>query len=99
MVMYTSSDGQRPSEKGYMACHHQGRADPGGLRQAEHPLSQTVGGPETLGKKMAEAQLGTASQRERGACRTLTPPDVPHTGGGLSRAGWALEGITAVTRG
>ncbi|KAJ1128827.1 hypothetical protein NDU88_007201 [Pleurodeles waltl] len=49
-------------------------------------------------RKMEEAQLGMASQRGRGACRTLTPPDVPHTGSGLSGAGWALEAITAATR-
>ncbi|KAJ1139118.1 hypothetical protein NDU88_005495 [Pleurodeles waltl] len=49
--------------------------------------------------KTAEAQLGMASQRGRGARRTLTPPDVPHTGSGLSGDGWALEGITAATRG
>ncbi|KAJ1125563.1 hypothetical protein NDU88_003991 [Pleurodeles waltl] len=49
-------------------------------------------------RKKAEAQLGMASQRGRGARPTLTPPDGPHTGGGLSRAGWALENITAATR-
>ncbi|KAJ1137676.1 hypothetical protein NDU88_004074 [Pleurodeles waltl] len=48
-VVETGRWGQLPSEKGNMACHRQGRADPGGLRQAEHPLLETVGGPETLG--------------------------------------------------
>ncbi|KAJ1175491.1 hypothetical protein NDU88_000779 [Pleurodeles waltl] len=64
---------QRPSKEGYMACHRQGCADPGGLWQAERPLSETVGGPEMLGTEMAEAQLGMASQRGRGDRRTLTP--------------------------
>ncbi|KAJ1124236.1 hypothetical protein NDU88_002697 [Pleurodeles waltl] len=34
-------------------------------------------------RKTAEAQHGMASQRGRSACRTMTPPDGPHTGGGL----------------
>ncbi|KAJ1101274.1 hypothetical protein NDU88_006346 [Pleurodeles waltl] len=67
------SAGQRPSEKGCMACHCQGRADPGGLWQAEHPLSQTVGGPGRWARKTVVAQLWMACQRGRGACRTLTP--------------------------
>ncbi|KAJ1177678.1 hypothetical protein NDU88_002930 [Pleurodeles waltl] len=50
-------------------------------------------------KKTAEAQLGMAFQRGRGARRTMSPPDVPDPGGGLPRVGWALEGITAATRG
>ncbi|KAJ1152318.1 hypothetical protein NDU88_005093 [Pleurodeles waltl] len=53
-------------------------------------------------KKPAEAQLGMASQRGRGARRTMTPrypADVQDAGGGLPGVGWALEGITAATRG
>ncbi|KAJ1118208.1 hypothetical protein NDU88_006403 [Pleurodeles waltl] len=50
-------------------------------------------------KKTAETQLGLASQQGRGARRTITPPDVLHPDGGLSGVGWALEGITAATRG
>ncbi|KAJ1104448.1 hypothetical protein NDU88_001860 [Pleurodeles waltl] len=69
---------QCPSEKGYLACHRQGGVDPEGLLQAEHPLPQTVGGPVQLGKEnvgsLAGAGLGLASQRGRGARRTLTPP-------------------------
>ncbi|KAJ1192266.1 hypothetical protein NDU88_001578 [Pleurodeles waltl] len=38
-------------------------------------------------KKMAEAQLGLASQRGRGARHTMTPPDVLHAGSGLSGFG------------
>ncbi|KAJ1157592.1 hypothetical protein NDU88_010297 [Pleurodeles waltl] len=44
-------EGQCPLKEGNMACHRQERADPWGLWQAEHPLSETVGGPETLGTK------------------------------------------------
>ncbi|KAJ1194014.1 hypothetical protein NDU88_003309 [Pleurodeles waltl] len=39
-------------------------------------------------KKTAEAQLGMASQRGRGARRTMTPLD---SGGGISGVGWALR--------
>ncbi|KAJ1107041.1 hypothetical protein NDU88_004438 [Pleurodeles waltl] len=50
-------------------------------------------------KKTAEAQLGMASQRGRGARRTMTPPDVLDPGGGLPGVGWALKDIRADTRG
>ncbi|KAJ1136110.1 hypothetical protein NDU88_002528 [Pleurodeles waltl] len=50
-------------------------------------------------KKMAEAQLGMASQRVKGCPSHHDPPDVPDPGGGISRLGWALEGITGATRG
>ncbi|KAJ1115240.1 hypothetical protein NDU88_003466 [Pleurodeles waltl] len=50
-------------------------------------------------KKTAETQLGMASQCGRGARCTMTPPDVQDPGGGVPRVGWALEGITAATRG
>ncbi|KAJ1200205.1 hypothetical protein NDU88_004031 [Pleurodeles waltl] len=92
------SAGQRPSEKGYMACHRQGRADLGGLRQAEHPLLQTVGGPETLGMEDGRGPAGDGLPMRKGCLSNPDPPDVPHTGGSLSGAGWALEGITAATR-
>ncbi|KAJ1093878.1 hypothetical protein NDU88_006967 [Pleurodeles waltl] len=50
-------------------------------------------------KKTAEAQLGMASQRGRGARRTMTPLMFPDPGSGLPGVGWVLEGITADTRG
>ncbi|KAJ1210321.1 hypothetical protein NDU88_005687 [Pleurodeles waltl] len=50
-------------------------------------------------KKTAEAQVGMASQRGRGAWSHHDPPDVQDPGGGLPGVGWALEGITAATRG
>ncbi|KAJ1173997.1 hypothetical protein NDU88_005821 [Pleurodeles waltl] len=54
-------------------------------------LLEMVGGPEKLGTEDGGDPAG-------GARRTLTPPDGPHTGGGLSGAGWALGGITAAAR-
>ncbi|KAJ1197672.1 hypothetical protein NDU88_001528 [Pleurodeles waltl] len=40
--------GQRPPEKRYLACHCQGRPDPGGLPQMEHPLPEKMGGHSPL---------------------------------------------------
>ncbi|KAJ1171497.1 hypothetical protein NDU88_003358 [Pleurodeles waltl] len=56
------SIGQRLSKEEIVACHRQGRAELGGLQQAEHPLYEKVGGPELWARKTAEAQLGMASQ-------------------------------------
>ncbi|KAJ1117868.1 hypothetical protein NDU88_006064 [Pleurodeles waltl] len=58
MGIYVDGDGQRPSKEGYMACHRHGRADPGGLWQAEHPLLETVGGPEMLGTEDGRGPAG-----------------------------------------
>ncbi|KAJ1099413.1 hypothetical protein NDU88_004514 [Pleurodeles waltl] len=49
-----------------MAYHRQGRADPGGLRQAEHPLSETVGGPETLGTEDGRGAAGDGLPMRKG---------------------------------
>ncbi|KAJ1138411.1 hypothetical protein NDU88_004797 [Pleurodeles waltl] len=35
--------GQHPPEEGYLACHRQGRPDPGRLSQTEHPLLEKMG--------------------------------------------------------
>ncbi|KAJ1199309.1 hypothetical protein NDU88_003146 [Pleurodeles waltl] len=75
---------QRPSEKGCMVRHRQGRVDPGGLWQAEHPLSQTVGGPETLGKEDGRGPASDGLPKRMGFASNPEPPDGPHTGGGLS---------------
>ncbi|KAJ1137547.1 hypothetical protein NDU88_003945 [Pleurodeles waltl] len=65
-------NGQRPSEKRYLVCHRQGGVDPGVFdRRSTH----CHGRWEDLcrwAKKMAEAQLGLASQRGMGARRTMT---------------------------
>ncbi|KAJ1087954.1 hypothetical protein NDU88_001113 [Pleurodeles waltl] len=58
MVMYAGGDGQHRSEKGYMACHHQGRVDPGGLRLAEHELSEMVGRPDAGHGRRQRPSLG-----------------------------------------
>ncbi|KAJ1130753.1 hypothetical protein NDU88_009101 [Pleurodeles waltl] len=65
--------GQRPPEEEYLACHHQGRPDPGGPPQTEHPLRKRWEDIRRWSKKTAEAQLGMASQCGRGARRTMTP--------------------------
>ncbi|KAJ1123749.1 hypothetical protein NDU88_002216 [Pleurodeles waltl] len=77
-------DRQRPSKEGYLACHRQGGADPGGLWQAEHPLSQTVGGPDTLGMEDGGGPAGDGVPTRKGCPSNPDPPNDPHTGGGLS---------------
>ncbi|KAJ1173998.1 hypothetical protein NDU88_005822 [Pleurodeles waltl] len=72
MTMYAGGDGRRPPEEGYLACHRQGRPDPGGPPQREHPLLEKMGGPSPLEQEDGEAQLGMASQLGRGARRTMT---------------------------
>ncbi|KAJ1170099.1 hypothetical protein NDU88_001980 [Pleurodeles waltl] len=91
--------GQRPSKEGSVVCHRQGGADPGGLRQAEHPLSETVGGPEPLNMENGGGPAVDGLPTRKGCLSNPDPPDGPHTGGGLSGDGWALGGITAATRG
>ncbi|KAJ1104283.1 hypothetical protein NDU88_001695 [Pleurodeles waltl] len=66
--------GQRSSKQRPVASHRQGSADPGGLQPTEHPLQKTVVALRRQGRRTGEAQLGKASQRGRGACRTLTSP-------------------------
>ncbi|KAJ1211148.1 hypothetical protein NDU88_006509 [Pleurodeles waltl] len=66
--------GQHLSEKGYMACHRQGRADPGGLRQAEHPLSETVGVPEMLSMEDRGGPAGDGPLTRIGCPSNPDPP-------------------------
>ncbi|KAJ1204332.1 hypothetical protein NDU88_008110 [Pleurodeles waltl] len=68
-------------------------------KQAEHPLSQEVGGPAPLGKEEGRGPAGADLPMRKGCMSHHDPTDVPHPGGGLSGVGWALEGITAATRG
>ncbi|KAJ1164865.1 hypothetical protein NDU88_005298 [Pleurodeles waltl] len=64
--------GQCPLEEGYLACHRQGRPDPGGLAQTEHWRKRWED-IRRWSKKTAAAQLGMTSQRGRVARRTMTP--------------------------
>ncbi|KAJ1089875.1 hypothetical protein NDU88_003018 [Pleurodeles waltl] len=98
-LLYGPPDQQRPPEEGHLACHRQGRPDPGGPPETGTHCRKRWEDIRRCSKKTAEAQLGMASQRGRGARRSMTPPDVPDPGGGLPGVGWALEGITADTRG
>ncbi|KAJ1170751.1 hypothetical protein NDU88_002623 [Pleurodeles waltl] len=65
--------GQRPPEKTYLACHRQGRPDPGVYHRQSTHCRKRWEDIRRWSKKMAEAQLGMASQRRRGARRTMTP--------------------------
>ncbi|KAJ1143499.1 hypothetical protein NDU88_009807 [Pleurodeles waltl] len=59
-------DSQWPSKEGYVACYRQGRADPEGLPEAEHPLSETVGGPEMLGMEDGGGPVGDGLPTRKG---------------------------------
>ncbi|KAJ1153944.1 hypothetical protein NDU88_006702 [Pleurodeles waltl] len=78
------AEGQRPSEKGYLACHRQGGVDPGGLSEAEHPLPQEVEEPVPLGKEDSGGPAGPGLPMRKGCPSHHDPPDVPYPGGGLS---------------
>ncbi|KAJ1088068.1 hypothetical protein NDU88_001227 [Pleurodeles waltl] len=91
--------GQRPPEDGYMACHRQGRPDPGGPPQTGPPLPEEMGGHSPLEQEEGGGSAGGGLPTWEGCLSDLDPPDVPDPGGGLSRVGWAREGITADTRG
>ncbi|KAJ1116234.1 hypothetical protein NDU88_004452 [Pleurodeles waltl] len=56
-----------------MVCHRQGGEDPGVLWQAEHPLSETVGGPETLGTEDHGVPAGDGLPTRKGCPSDLTP--------------------------
>ncbi|KAJ1115721.1 hypothetical protein NDU88_003943 [Pleurodeles waltl] len=72
---------------------------PWGLQQAEHPLQETVGGPETLDMEDHGDPAGDGLPMRKMCPSEPDSPDGPHTGGGLPRAGGTLEAITAATRG
>ncbi|KAJ1119427.1 hypothetical protein NDU88_007613 [Pleurodeles waltl] len=48
--------GQRPPEKGYLACHRLGCPDPGGLPQTERPLPEKMGGHSPLEQDPPDVQ-------------------------------------------
>ncbi|KAJ1093284.1 hypothetical protein NDU88_006389 [Pleurodeles waltl] len=99
MTMYAGGDGQRPPEEGYLACHRQGHPDPGGPPQTEHPLPEKMGGPSPLEQEDGGGPSGDGLPMWEGCPSHHDPPDVPDPGGGVPGVGWALEGITAATRG
>ncbi|KAJ1115450.1 hypothetical protein NDU88_003674 [Pleurodeles waltl] len=99
MTMYAGGDGQHPPEEGYLTCHRQGRSDPGVLPQTEHPLSEKMGVPAPLEQDDSGGPAVDGVPTWEGCPLHHDPPDVPDPSGGLSGVGWALEGITAATRG
>ncbi|KAJ1178972.1 hypothetical protein NDU88_004211 [Pleurodeles waltl] len=64
--------GQRPPEEGHLACHRQGGPDPGGTPETGTHCRKRWEDIRHCSKKTAEAQMGMASQRGRGARRTMT---------------------------
>ncbi|KAJ1205942.1 hypothetical protein NDU88_001361 [Pleurodeles waltl] len=90
---------QRPPEEGYLAYHRQGRSDPRGLPQTEHPLPKKMGGPVPLEQEDDGGPAWDGFPTWEGCPSHHDPPDVPDPVGGVSEVGWVLEGITAATRG
>ncbi|KAJ1198070.1 hypothetical protein NDU88_001914 [Pleurodeles waltl] len=88
-LFYGPPDKQCPPEKGYLACHRQKGVDPGGLRQAEHPLPQEVRGPAPLDKEDSRGPVGDGLPTRIGCPSHHDIPDVPHPGGGYPQ----LEGL------
>ncbi|KAJ1155463.1 hypothetical protein NDU88_008193 [Pleurodeles waltl] len=70
---YTLLYCQRPPEEGYLACHRQGSADLGVYYRRSTHCRKRWEDLRRWSKKTAEAQLGLAFQRGRGARRTMTP--------------------------
>ncbi|KAJ1205658.1 hypothetical protein NDU88_001086 [Pleurodeles waltl] len=91
--------GQRPPEKIYLACHHQGRLDPVGIPQTEHLLPLEMGGHSPLEQEDGGGPAEDGLPMWEGCPSHHDPPDVQDPGGGIPGVGWALEGITAATKG
>ncbi|KAJ1120687.1 hypothetical protein NDU88_008849 [Pleurodeles waltl] len=91
-------DGVRAHQKKDI-CHRQGRPDPGGPPETEHPLPEEMGGHSPLEQEDGGGSTGDGLPMWEGCPSNHDPPDVPDPGGGLPGVGWALEGITADTRG
>ncbi|KAJ1123574.1 hypothetical protein NDU88_002042 [Pleurodeles waltl] len=75
--------GQRPPEEGYLACHRQGRPDPGGPPQTEHPLPEKMGGHSQLEQEDGGGSAGNGLPTWEGCPSNHDHPDVPDPGGGL----------------
>ncbi|KAJ1208966.1 hypothetical protein NDU88_004345 [Pleurodeles waltl] len=95
---------QRPPEEGYLVCHRQGRPDPGGLPQTEHPLPEKMGEHSPLEQEDGGGSAGDGLPMWEGCPSNHDPLDVQDDpvqdpGGGLPGVGWAFEDITADTRG
>ncbi|KAJ1088932.1 hypothetical protein NDU88_002086 [Pleurodeles waltl] len=99
MLLYGHPGKQHQPEEGYLACHRQGRPDPGGLPQTEHPLREKMGGHSPLEQEDGGGPAGDGLPKWEVRPSHHDPPDVPDPGGGVSGVGWVLEGITAATRG
>ncbi|KAJ1137043.1 hypothetical protein NDU88_003456 [Pleurodeles waltl] len=65
----------------------------------EHPLPEKIGGPALLDQEDGRGPAEDGLPTRKGCPLHHDPPDVPDPGGGTSGVGWALEGITAATRG
>ncbi|KAJ1207316.1 hypothetical protein NDU88_002707 [Pleurodeles waltl] len=101
-LLYGPSDKQvRAQQKKdiWIWIHRQGRLDPVGPPQTEHPLPEKMGGHSPLEQEDRGGPAGDGLPTWEGCPSHHDPPDVPDPGGGLSGVGWALEGITAATRG
>ncbi|KAJ1115716.1 hypothetical protein NDU88_003938 [Pleurodeles waltl] len=67
--------------------------------ETEHPLPEKMGGHSLLEQEDGGGSAGDGLPTWEGCPTNHDPPDVPDPGGGLPGVGWALEGITAATRG
>ncbi|KAJ1180574.1 hypothetical protein NDU88_005795 [Pleurodeles waltl] len=78
---YTAS--QRPPEERYLACHRQGRQDPGGLPQTEHPLPEKMRGHSPLEQEDGGSSAGDGLPTWEECPSNHDPPDGQDPGGGL----------------
>ncbi|KAJ1099840.1 hypothetical protein NDU88_004935 [Pleurodeles waltl] len=102
-LLCVSHTGQHPSEEGTLAGHHQGGADPGGLQPAEHPLQEAVGGPAALGLEDLRGLAGEGLPTRKGCPSNPDPPNVPHSGSGITdldgrlKAAQQPQGVAVLT--
>ncbi|KAJ1202710.1 hypothetical protein NDU88_006507 [Pleurodeles waltl] len=68
-------------------------------KQTEHPLLEKMGGHSQLEKEHGGGSAGDGLPMWEGCPSHHDPADVQDPGGGVPGVGWALEGITAATRG